>query len=577
MAEIPLKSKEDQGLPFRLKSMLLIGLCVVTVILSSIIAYSVIKTDASSDYFLDTTLGELATWISEQSAEDNPESILGRYAQARIPSGMEQLPVENLLANFKSALSVFSVAMLIAAAYGSLGYFITLPYHRWLLASALVIAAILLFIFPPLAMQPMVSYLLLLITSIGITLLAFGAKIERVIGFLVILAFFLVMWEGSKAVANRLSYAVTLPVAGWEYTSYPSLDEALDALENGAVDVVFADRNDLRDAMPDYPPDDDTDFESLAYPDMRYVTSFERTSTRVFLPIEPDLPGRVAVAILKDNADEVNNIAQFERQRIGTVAESFVATRYFAEPRELILMDMGIANDLNLPHLQSIAEALLQPARRNGTLLLVRILFNVALYTWLEAFLGFIFGALFGFLLGTTLAHVKILQRSILPYVVASQTIPIIALAPMIVIWLRDTHPLIPVAVISSYLTFFPVTINTLRGLQSPDPKAFELMQSYAANRWQIMWKLRFPSALPYIFTALKVSATASVVGAIIGELPSGIRNGLGRAILDFSSDYSLISTPKLWGAIFMAALLGIVFFLIVALIELIVVGRVDN
>jgi NitT/TauT family transport system permease protein len=93
-------------------------------------------------------------------------------------------------------------------------------------------------------------------------------------------------------------------------------------------------------------------------------------------------------------------------------------------------------------------------------------------------------------------------------------------------------------------------------------------MRSYAANRWTIMWKLRFPAALPYIFTALKVSATASVVGAIIGELPSSIRNGLGRAILDFSSDYSLISTPKLWAAIIMAAAIGIVFFVLVSVVE---------
>ncbi len=136
----------------------------------------------------------------------------------------------------------------------------------------------------------------------------------------------------------------------------------------------------------------------------------------------------------------------------------------------------------------------------------------------------------------------------------------------MVVIWL-GAGPL-AVSVIAAYLTFFPVTINTLRGLQSPDPTAVELMHSYAATRWTIMWKLRFPAALPYIFTALKVSATASVVGAIIGELPSSIRDGLGRAILDFSSDYSLISTPKLWAAIVMAAMVGIVFFVIVSLIE---------
>jgi NitT/TauT family transport system permease protein len=99
-------------------------------------------------------------------------------------------------------------------------------------------------------------------------------------------------------------------------------------------------------------------------------------------------------------------------------------------------------------------------------------------------------------------------------------------------------------------------------------------MQSYAATRWEILVKVRFPAALPYIFTALKVSATASVVGAIIGELPSSIRDGLGRAILDFSSDYSLVSTPKLWATIMMAASVGIISFLIVNIVEYLFLRR---
>jgi NitT/TauT family transport system permease protein len=121
------------------------------------------------------------------------------------------------------------------------------------------------------------------------------------------------------------------------------------------------------------------------------------------------------------------------------------------------------------------------------------------------------------------------------------------------------------------------VTINTLRGLLSPKVAEVDLLHSYAASRWTIMWKLRFPAALPYIFTALKVSATASVVGAIIGELPSGIGDGLARAILDFSSDYSLVSTPKLWAAIVAAACVGIVFFVTVSVVEQLVLGRYLN
>jgi NitT/TauT family transport system permease protein len=174
-------------------------------------------------------------------------------------------------------------------------------------------------------------------------------------------------------------------------------------------------------------------------------------------------------------------------------------------------------------------------------------------------------GAALGLMLGVLFMHFDILERGCMPYVVASQTVPILAIAPMVIIWLQAGW--VSVAVISAYLTFFPVTINTLRGLRSPDPMAVELMHSYASTDWQILWKLRFPAAMPYIFTALKVGATASVVGAIIGELPSGIRSGLGRAILDFNSYY--ISGPgRLWAAIFVSALVGIAFYLIIAAAE---------
>jgi NitT/TauT family transport system permease protein len=131
----------------------------------------------------------------------------------------------------------------------------------------------------------------------------------------------------------------------------------------------------------------------------------------------------------------------------------------------------------------------------------------------------------------------------------------------------------ISVAVTAAYLTFFPVTINTLRGLQSADPRAVELMRSYAATRRAVLWKLRVPASLPYLFAALKVSATASVVGAIISELPSGIQQGLGGAILNFNQYY--ITEPKnLWATNLIAALVGILFFLAVVVAERLVVRR---
>lgn len=230
-----------------------------------------------------------------------------------------------------------------------------------------------------------------------------------------------------------------------------------------------------------------------------------------------------------------------------------------------------ITSDLNLPHIWEIAGAFGNPSRRNGPPL-GSVLFSAALYTFREAIVGFLFGATFGLLLGVLFTHFNLLERGCMPYVVASQTVPILAIAPMVIIWLKAGW--FSVAVIAAYLTFFPVTINTLRGLRSPNPMALELMHSYAASTWDVLWKLRFPAALPYIFTAFKISATASIVGSIIGELPSGIRDGLGGAILNFNQYY--ISGPeRLWATIVVSAAVGIAFYAIVTVVEIVVLrGR---
>jgi NitT/TauT family transport system permease protein len=234
-------------------------------------------------------------------------------------------------------------------------------------------------------------------------------------------------------------------------------------------------------------------------------------------------------------------------------------------------IDLSILNDTKLPHLPDILRAFSEPAQRNGPPL-IQTLFSYGLFTLSEAVLGFIIGGLLGFVLAIIFAHSSILQRGLLPYVVASQTVPILAIAPMVVIWMRNVGQTeLAVPVIAAYLTFFPVTIYSLRGLTSVPPTSLELMQSYAATRREILVKLRLPNALPQIFTALKISATASVVGAIIGELPSGIQDGLGIAILNFTQFYNQ-SPPRLWAAIVASALIGILFFSVIALIERLVV-----
>ena len=230
------------------------------------------------------------------------------------------------------------------------------------------------------------------------------------------------------------------------------------------------------------------------------------------------------------------------------------------------------ANDLVLPHWWDIVGSLTEPVQRNQEASLAEFLVGAAFYTWREAGVGFVAGAILGLVLATVFVHSRLLERAFVPYVVASQTIPIVALAPMIVFAFGQNAT--SVIIVATYLTFFPVTIAMIRGLRSPDPRALELMRSYAASRWAVYRKLRLPASVPYLFTALKIAATASIVGAIIGEGPGGIPDGLGRAIINFNQQY-ITAPEKLWAAILVSSLLGISFFLVVRVAELLVLrGR---
>ncbi len=230
------------------------------------------------------------------------------------------------------------------------------------------------------------------------------------------------------------------------------------------------------------------------------------------------------------------------------------------------------ANDLKLPHVWNIILALGQPWQRGADINLAQYLFGAALYTWREAAIGFALGALLGLALATVFVHVRLLERALVPYVIASQTIPIIALAPMIVFAIGQG--VLAVVIIATYLTFFPVTIAMIRGLRSVDPRALEMMRSYAASPAEIYWKVRLPASLPYLFTALKISATASIVGAIIGEDTGAIQAGLGRVITTFNQYYAT-GPEKLWTAILAASLLGIAFFSVIRAAEILVLrGR---
>jgi len=192
----------------------------------------------------------------------------------------------------------------------------------------------------------------------------------------------------------------------------------------------------------------------------------------------------------------------------------------------------AVTTDLALPHVWDIANAFVQPAQRGGQPLAATLV-GAALFTFQEALVGFVIGALLGLGLGILFVHAPRLERAFVPYVVASQMIPIVAIAPLVVIFLRVGW--LSVAIIAAYLTFFPVTMAALRGLRAADPRALELMRSYAASRRSILWNLRLPTSVPFLFAAFRISASASVVGAIIGEQTASISNGLGGAILNFN------------------------------------------
>ncbi len=261
---------------------------------------------------------------------------------------------------------------------------------------------------------------------------------------------------------------------------------------------------------------------------------------------------------------------------LGVLAVLWALWEGFKWAGETTGLKIGVfeVNDRTLPHVHDIIGQLFEPSRRNGPLL-IEVLWDAALFTAKEAAVGFVLGAVFGFAIGVALAHSHLLLRGVMPYIVASQTIPILAIAPMVVIWLggRGLPDWFSVSIIAAYLTFFPVTINTIRGLHAVDPRALELMRSYAASGWRVLWKLRVPASLPYLFAALKISATAAIVGAIIGELPASIQQGLGGAILNFNQYYAT-SPASLWATNLVAAVLGITFFLVVVAIERVVVHR---
>jgi NitT/TauT family transport system permease protein len=168
--------------------------------------------------------------------------------------------------------------------------------------------------------------------------------------------------------------------------------------------------------------------------------------------------------------------------------------------------------------------------------------------------LGFALGGLLGIGLALSIVHSRVMEKSLLPWIICSQMVPILALAPIFIVVLGaiGLQGLLPKAIISAYLCFFPVTIGMVKGFTSPDPTQLELMRTWSATPRQVLWKLRWPSAVPYLFASLKVAITISLIGAIVAELPTGAEAGIGARLLA-GSYYG--QTIQIWSALLAAAI----------------------
>jgi NitT/TauT family transport system permease protein len=201
---------------------------------------------------------------------------------------------------------------------------------------------------------------------------------------------------------------------------------------------------------------------------------------------------------------------------------------------------------------------------------------SLVFHAWITlsaTLLGFGIGAGLGVLLAVGIVYNRAMDMSVMPWAIASQTIPILAIAPMIIVVLNSVglQGLVPKSIISAYLSFFPVVVGMVKGLRSPEAMQLDLLRTYSASAAQGFWKLRLPASMPYLFASLKIAIAASLVGAIVGELPTGGVRGLGARLLA-GSYYG--QTVQIWSALFMAAIVAAAMVGIVTLVQRITLRR---
>jgi len=233
-------------------------------------------------------------------------------------------------------------------------------------------------------------------------------------------------------------------------------------------------------------------------------------------------------------------------------------------------------DDASMPHVWEVLRRLGRPETAGtGSHTVAAAVLEGVWFTFWVAMAGFALGVLVGMLLAVGMQRFRVAERGLLPYVVLSQTVPLVALAPLVVGWGGRLHlgsvswqPWMSVAVIAAYLAFFPVAVGALRGLQSPPGHAVELMRSYSASWWQSLLRLRLPASVPYLIPALRLAAASAVVGAIVAEISTGTRGGIGRLVIEYSRE-ATADPAKVYTAFLGAAALGLLVAGLVALADL--------
>jgi NitT/TauT family transport system permease protein len=222
------------------------------------------------------------------------------------------------------------------------------------------------------------------------------------------------------------------------------------------------------------------------------------------------------------------------------------------------------AEDRAMPHVWDMLSRYGRPEVRSSDRRIWSVVLAGAWFSFRLAVVGFVIGSVVGLGLSIVMARFRVVERGVLPYLVISQTVPLIALAPLVVSWggkleiFGWTWPRwMSASVLGAFLAFFPVAVGSLRGLSSAPPAAVELMQSYAASWRQTLRKLLFPNAVPYIVPALKLAASSSVIGVVVAEISTGLKGGIGRLIIEYARE-ATGDPAKVFTAVFGAAALGL-------------------